>query len=57
MKDLGPLSYFLEIVWQDMHVAYCNPFITPIDTKLKLIIAFDKPYEDHTMYQSLVGAL
>lgn len=34
-----------------------KPSATPVDTKHKLSTSVDTPYDDPTLYQSLVGAL
>jgi len=76
MKDLDPLSYFLDIVvsrhpggllfsqstyaseiTEHVGMTSFKPSATPVDTMQKLSTSSSTPYEDHSLYRSLAGAL
>lgn len=53
---LSKSTYASDIIAR-VDMASCKPYVTPIDTKHNLSTYVVTPYDDHTLYQSLVGAL
>lgn len=49
-------KYAAEILHR-ANMSYCNPCLTPIDTKQKLSVNTSPPVSDPTLYRSLAGAL
>ncbi|XP_023729897.2 uncharacterized mitochondrial protein AtMg00810-like [Lactuca sativa] len=53
---LSQRKYATEII-DFVGMSTCKPFVTPIDTKLKLSASSSPPYVDPSHYRSLAGAL